>query len=112
MQRQHRSACKRRAVDDQRAAIVRKLFVRSTPRRTSIPGLNFDRMDFLVGDRGDVLWRDAAIDDALLVFVKVEVINERGLIVDAGHFGAVNAIAPRMRVAEIFRGHKGEGTCV
>ena len=70
-----------RAIHDQRVAIVLKLFMPAAPRNASIPGLNGDRMNLLPGDRGDVVRRDAGIDDALMVTVKVDVVDDRGLIV-------------------------------
>ena len=109
MQRQDRRADKMRTIHDQRVAIALKLFMPAAPGNASIPGLNGDRMNLLPGDSGDVVRRDAGIDDALMVAVKIDVVDDRGLIENPRYFTCLDAMTSRMRVAEILRCHKREG---
>ena len=109
MQGEDRSADKARAIHGQRVAVALKLFAPPTPRHASVPGAKGDRMNRLSGDRGDVRGRDAGIHNPLMAAVNVEVIDDRGLIVNARHFTCVNAMTPRMRIAEVLRRHEREG---
>ncbi len=108
MHRQDRRADELRTIHDQRGPVMGELFVFTTPRRISIPGLNGNGMNHLAGDPGDMLWRDARVDDAVLVVVKTDVVNDLGLVVNAGYFGRVDAVMLRMRIAKILCWHKSK----
>src|ERR1700690_1112816 len=108
MQGQDRSADKARAIHDQRTAVVLKLFSPPAPGCASIFGANGNRVNRLSGDGGDVLRRDAGIDDTLVATVKIEVIDGLGLVVNVRYSIRFDAKTLRMRVAEIPCGHKRE----
>ena len=55
MEGEDRGADEVRAIHGQRVAVVLKLFVRPAPRRASVPGLNGDGMNRLLGDGGNML---------------------------------------------------------
>ena len=96
-------------IHNQGVGIAVKLFMPAAPGNLSIPGLNGDRNDLLPGDRGDVGRRDAGIDDALTVAVKIDVVDDRGLIENPRYFTCLDAMPSWMRVAEVLRCHKREG---
>jgi len=83
-----------RAVHDQRAAITFKLFTPATAPDPAIPVVNGDGMNFLPGNRGNIMRRDAGIDEALVVAVKVDVVEDRGLIVNPRYFARRHAMTP------------------
>ena len=63
-------------------------------------------MDGRSGDGGDVFRRNAAVDE--IVIVDVEVVDDRGVIINLRYLGRGHAIAARMRVAKMSNRHKRE----
>ena len=110
MQGQNRSADKARAINGQRIVVAFKLFTPPVPSHVSIPGANGNRVNHLSGDRGDILRRDAGIDDALVAPVKIDVIDRRGLVVNVRDPICFDAKTLRMGVAKIPCRHKREDT--
>src|SRR5579862_1668276 len=109
MHRQDRSADKMRTIHDQRVTVVLKLFMPPAPRDTSVPGLNGNRMNFPPGDSRDVLRRNTDIDNALMVVVKIDVVDDRGLIENPCYLTGLDAMTSWMRIAEVLCCHKREG---
>src|SRR5690348_10989906 len=101
-----------RTIHHQGIAVALKLFMPSAPRNVSIPGLNGDRLNLPPGDSGNVMRRDAGIDDALMATIKTDVVNDRGLIVNPRYLTCLDAMASGMRITEVFRGHERKGARV
>ena len=66
------------------------------------------RMNRRVRDCGNVLRGDAAVDERTVVAVKIEIVDDRRVIVNTRHLGRRAAVAERVRVAEMPRRHEGE----
>ena len=109
MHGQDRSADKARAINGQRVVVALKLFTPPVPRRASVPGVKGNRMNCLSGDRGDILGRDTGINHSLMAAVKVEVVDDPGLIVSMRHFAGFNAMTSRIWTAKVLRRHEREG---
>ena len=67
-----------------------------------------DRVNRRPGDVGDMLRLDAAVDDGPVVAVKIEVVDDRGLIEYPRFVPCLDAKMARMRVAKISGRHKRE----
>ena len=96
------------AIYNQRAAIATELIAvwAVSGRRGCIP--DCDGMDGGMRAGNDSFRRDAGIDKVSAVTVEIEVIDDRGVIINLRDLGRRHAIAARMRVAKMSNWHKRE----
>ena len=95
-----------RAIHDQGAAIVTELIaaLAVSERRVGIP--DGDGMNGLSGDIGDVFRVNSMVDE--MVIMNIEVVDDRGAVVNLRYMARCHAIAARMRVAKMPNRHKRE----
>ena len=98
-----------RPVHDQCATTAFKLFVLAMVNRSSGFVTNRHRMYLLFRHGGNVMHRDAGIDDSSVVLIEIKSVNVFSACINMLRFLGGNAVAPRIPVAEIPRPHKREG---
>ena len=103
-----RIAREARAIYNKRAAIATELIAMwaVSGRRGCVP--DCDGMDGCMRVGNDSFRRDASIDKGPVVAVEIEVIDDRGVIINLRHLGRCHAIAARVRVAKMSNRHKRE----
>ena len=85
----------------------------TTMHKAAVDLMNRHLVDWRMSGVGDALRRNAVVDDNLIITlaVNMDVIDDRGVVVNLRRLRRRGAIIMRVRIAEIGRRHKREAAC-